>query len=70
MNLAQIHSAGFVYKAKYEGETTPGLVKGKVYWYSGYDEDPCRDGKNYIHVFDEHGRGCWYNSSNFKFKNV
>ncbi len=66
MNTAQLNSAGFVHKAEYVGNSCTELVKGKVYWYSGYDEDPSRDGKNYIHVFDETGRARWRNSDNFK----
>lgn len=48
--------------------TAPMLTNGKHYEVLATDNDPYRDGRDYVFVQDDAGHGCWVKSIHFEDK--
>ncbi len=46
--------------------TAPMLTNGKHYEVLATDNEPYRDGRDYVFVKDDAGQGCWVESSKFE----
>lgn len=49
----------------YTGDS-PKLTKGRHYPVLATDNDPYRDGWDYVFVKDDAGHGCWFKSIHFE----